>query len=183
MYKRILIVVNDGAVARAAIDEGLALAKSQAAEVLFFRVLPNYVVPMSDTPAMVVLGPHQFRKAVEGTARRILASATQSAGLLGVRCASAMGSDIDEAQCIARAAAERQCQLVVIGSHGRSAIQRLVFGSVVTRLITLSPVPVLVCKKAEKQPPLSAQRVTLPTDASISARPNARTARAAGQSA
>jgi len=182
MYKRIMIVVDDGAVARAAVDEGLALAKSQAAEVLFFRVLPNYVVPISDMPAMAVLGPEQFRKAVERTANRILATATQCAGELGVRCASAMGSGIDEAQCIARAASERQCQLIVIGSHGRSAIQRLVFGSVVTRHITLAPVPVLVCKKAEKQPSRSARVAAIPTAARARARSRSitTTAKAAG---
>ena len=188
MYRRILIVASDGAVARSAIDEGLALAKSQAAEVLFFHVLPNYVVPMSDMPPMAVLGPEQYRKAVERSARRILANATESAGLSGVPCRSATGSGLDEAQCIARAATEHQCQLIVIGSHGRSAIQRLVFGSVVTRLITLARVPMLVCKRAETQRPRPARVVAVPTAARAPtpararapARAQARTARAGG---
>ena len=151
MYKRIMIVVDDGAIARPAIDEGLALAKVHRAEVLFFHVLPNYVVPMSDMPPMVTLGPEQHRREVERTANRLLATASEQAKALGVRCSTGVGSGVDAAECVARAASDRECHLVVIGSHGRTAIQRLIFGSVVTRLITLAPVPVLVCKPSAKQ--------------------------------
>ncbi len=57
-----------------------------------------------------------------------------------------MGADVDSAHCIANAAGERGCNLIVIGSHARNAVQRLIFGSVVTQLIPLATVSVLVCK-------------------------------------
>lgn len=146
MYQRIMIVVDEGAVAHAAVCEGLAMARTQGAEVLFFHVLPNYVVPVSDMPPMLDLGPNQFRQEVERLASEALAAAAAKAKEKGVRSEGAVGSGLDAAECIAQAATERNCNLIVIGSHGRTALQRFIFGSTVTRLITFAQVPVLVCK-------------------------------------
>jgi nucleotide-binding universal stress UspA family protein len=150
VYERILIVVDEGVQSRAAIDEGLKLALSQQppAQVLFLHVLPNYSVPMVDMP-LIGVEPESFKKDAERVAARALAAAGRRADTLGVTSAAALVSGIDAADCIARSAAARQCQLIVIGSHGRTALQRLIHGSVVTRLITLAPVPVLVCKKPQ----------------------------------
>lgn len=152
MYKRILIVVDEGPVARAALDEGLALARSQGAEVLFFHVLPNYVMPVADAPSLVLMSPEQHRAAVEQVAARLIEDAAEAARAQGVSFSSAIGADADAALCIARAAVERRCDLVAVGSHGRNALQRLIFGSLVVRLIPVITVPMLVCKAPETAP-------------------------------
>lgn len=162
MYERIMIVVEEGTIARAAVDEGLALARCHASELLFFHVLPNYVVPTMDMPPMVGMEPEEFRQSAEQAAARVLAAAGARADELGLKSSGAVGSASDAAEAIAHAASNRQCQLIVIGSHGRTALQRLVFGSVVTRLITLSPVPVLVCKRPDTRLPQPDQRVDDP---------------------
>lgn len=149
MYQRILIVVDEGPVARAALDEGLAVAKVHGAEVLFFHVLPSYVMPVADAPSLVLMSPEQHRQAVETVASRLLADATQAAQQQGVTCSSAIGSDADAAECIAKASRDRDSDLVVVGSHGRNVLQRLIFGSLVVRLIPLVAVPILVCKSHE----------------------------------
>jgi nucleotide-binding universal stress UspA family protein len=150
MYKRIMIVVDEGAVARAALNEGLQLARIHGAEVVLFHVLPNYVFPIADAPPMVYMSPEQHKKDVERLAARLLASASGEAARMGLKVVSAIGSNADAATCIAEAATERHCDLIVVGSHGRNAMQRLIFGSVVTRLITFAAAPVLVCKPAER---------------------------------
>ena len=150
MYKNFLIVVDEGAVARAAMQEGLELARTHAARVVFFHVLPNYVMPIADAPPLVYMSPEEHRKDVERLAKRLLASAAAQAKRLGIESTGAVGSHSDAATCIANAALERHCDLIVIGSHGRSPMQRLIFGSIVTRLIQLSAVPLLVCKAAER---------------------------------
>lgn len=161
MYDRILIVVDEGDVARAAVEEGLAVARVHGAEVLFFSVLPNYVVPVSDMPLMINGGPDKFRKLVERQAGKVLAVAEAKAEQLGVTSTGLVGSGADPAECISRAANERACNLIVIGSHGRTALQRLMFGSTVTRLITQARVPVLVCKAQKVHAQQSAQVVPL----------------------
>lgn len=147
MHKRIMIAVNEGSLARCALDEGLGFAKDCGAEVLFFHVLPNYVMPVVDAPALVYLSPEQHREEVEREAARILAACAERASQLGVSSSGSVGSGADTAECIADAARAKGCDLIVIGSHGRTAIQRLILGSVVTRLIPLATMPVLVCKR------------------------------------
>ena len=46
MYRRLMIVVDDDPASRAAVAEGLDLAKALGAEVLFFHVLPSPTVPV-----------------------------------------------------------------------------------------------------------------------------------------
>ena len=49
-------------------------------------------------------------------------------------------------EVIAKLAGELGCDLVVMGSHGRSGIAGLVMGSVATRVLHLAPCPVLLVK-------------------------------------
>ena len=49
-------------------------------------------------------------------------------------------------EVIAKLAGELGCELVVMGSHGRSGIVGLVMGSVATRVLHLAPCPVLLVK-------------------------------------
>lgn len=53
----------------------------------------------------------------------------------------------DAAEEIARYAAEKKIDLIVTGSHGLGALARLAMGSVTTKLVALSKIPVLVIPK------------------------------------
>jgi len=50
------------------------------------------------------------------------------------------------AEVIARLADELKCDLIVMGSHGRSGIAGLIMGSVASRVLHLAPCPVLLVK-------------------------------------
>lgn len=50
------------------------------------------------------------------------------------------------AEVIARMAGELGCDLIVMGTHGRSAVAGMVMGSVATRVLHLAPCPVLLVK-------------------------------------
>jgi nucleotide-binding universal stress UspA family protein len=50
-------------------------------------------------------------------------------------------------EAILNAAAMKQVDLVILGSHGRTGLKRLLLGSVAERVIGLAPCPVLVVKK------------------------------------
>jgi len=61
----------------------------------------------------------------------------------------AVGSGVDPAGCIAQAARDRQCDLIVVGTHGRNALQRWLHGSLAVSLLPLADVPLLLCKRPE----------------------------------
>jgi nucleotide-binding universal stress UspA family protein len=55
-------------------------------------------------------------------------------------------SEDDPAAAILRTAHERGCDLIVLGSHGRSGWRRLLGGSVAEKVVRQAPCPVLVVK-------------------------------------
>lgn len=157
MYERILIVVSSATTSRAAIKEGVALAKVHDAEVTFFSVLPRYVLPVMDiplaiasSPAVDMPSPDAFRREARSNAERLLAAATAVADKAGVRSRYAMGTGNDDALCVIGAARKRRCGLIVVASAGRGALVRLLSGSVIPGLITHSTLPVLVCRHASR---------------------------------
>jgi len=76
---------------------------------------------------------------------QVLGSLAETAEAAGVRCFTfvAEGAPVEE---VCRVAADRDVQLIVVGSHGWGAARRLVSGSVSTGLVHSAPCPVLVIR-------------------------------------
>ena len=54
---------------------------------------------------------------------------------------------------IVRVAKERQVDLIVVSSHGRTGLGRILFGSTAEAVVRHAPCPVLVVKASQEQPP------------------------------
>lgn len=175
MFKRVLIVVDQRAVSRAAVKEGTALAHSHDAEVVFLYVLPRFSVPVADMPPFLPTSPQEFHQAAKAGAEKVLKAATATAEKAGVLSRTAMVSGDDDARVIVEAARKRRCDLIVLASEGRNALLRLLTGSVIPGVITASPLPVLVCKGAVRAK-AGATAVVVP----LKAKRTARRAAAAG---
>lgn len=167
MYQRILIVVGADPALRPAVAEGVALAKVHGAEVVFFAVLPRYTMPVTDFPVLGVDSSDAFMKEVTHNADVDLASATAVADRAGVRSKAAKGSGVDDASCIFEAAHEYACELIVVESTGSNALMRLIDGSVIPGLITLSTIPVLVVRQVspEHEPKTQGEATPAPAPA------------------
>ncbi|MDP1690824.1 MAG: universal stress protein [Burkholderiaceae bacterium] len=182
MYKKILIVVTSNPASRAAVVEGVALAKAHNAEALFFSVLPRYIVPVADMPMVGMLTPDEFRREATVNAQRYLAAATVVADKAGLRSKHAVGAGPDDAKCIVEAARKRRSGLIVVASSGRNAVMRLLAGSVIPGLITHSTIPVLVVRqagstqKAEQPAPVPPRPRPIPRKAEAPVRARRRTA-------
>lgn len=147
MHKKIMIVVDDSELTPATVREGLEVARAYSAEVIFYYMMPSYVVPMSDMAVPVEWTPEKHYEAAREIGEQVLSEAVAAARNCLVRSSFLVGTGSEGADSIVSVANSRKCDLIVIGSRGRTAVQRLLFGSVVTRLITLAAMPVLVCKK------------------------------------
>jgi nucleotide-binding universal stress UspA family protein len=148
MYERIMIVVGPVPHCQIAITEGVALARVLGAEAVFFSVLPQPLLPAMEMPVQSLPTPAEYDAQARAETERELLAAEARARKAGVRCRHVMGSGVDDAHCIAEAAAELRCDLVVVSSAGRNAVMRLLTGSVIPGLITHAKVPVLVCRQA-----------------------------------
>ncbi len=146
MYKRILVVVGDDATSAQATSTSIEMAKAHGTDILFFYVLPCYVITVGgeERMALATLTKSDFERQAASFAKRKLASASALAEQEGVFSLRATGQDSDAAKCVAEAAISRHCQLIVVATERRNAVMRMIFGSIVPRLLTLATVPVLV---------------------------------------
>lgn len=139
MHKHILIATDGSKLARKGVAAGLELAKRLGAEVTAVTVSEpvTHLVP----DASLVDLPDD-----DTGAQDILDEVSATASSMDVRCATVHVRNQYPAEAILREAEAKQCDLIVMASHGRRAIGRLLLGGEAVRVITQSPVPVLVCK-------------------------------------
>jgi nucleotide-binding universal stress UspA family protein len=143
MYKHILIATDGSELAGKAVAAGLALAKGLGSKVTAVTAIEPWppFIATSDVAAVFM----EYVKAAEHEAARTLRRVSATAQEDGVQCetVTVKGS---AAEAIIETANNKQCDLIVMSSHGRRGIARVLLGSQAMRVLTLSPVPVLICR-------------------------------------
>ena len=142
MYKHILIATDGSELAGKAVAAGLALAKRMGAKVTAVTAIEPWLsIASSDTAAVFM----EYQKAAEHAAARILGQVSTAAQEHGVQCETVTVIKA-AAEAIIETAGSKQCDLVVMSSHGRRGLARVLLGSQAMRVLTLSSVPVLICR-------------------------------------
>lgn len=148
MFKHILIATDGSELADKAVAQGLALAKALNAKATAVTVTEPW-----DALSMAAIAEAQVRNPIDdyearmaAAASRILSSVGEKAKQLDVPCAALHVKDRQPAEGIIETAQAQMCGLIVMASHGRRGLARLLIGSQANRVVTLSPVPVLVCR-------------------------------------
>jgi nucleotide-binding universal stress UspA family protein len=148
MFKHILIATDGSELADKAVAQGLTLAKALNAKATAVTVTEPW-----DALSMAALAEAQTYNPIEGyeermaaAATRILSSVAGKAKQLDVSCTTVHVKDRHPAEGVIETAQAQMCDLIVMASHGRRGLARLLIGSQANRVVTLSPVPVLVCR-------------------------------------
>lgn len=134
MYKHILFPTDGSEVSENAINDTVALAKLLNAKITAMTVLPRASQTASDS-----IGSDRPNKAVE-----LLAKIRQVTAASEITCDVLSVENDQPHEGIIAAATQKGCDLIVMGSHGRSGISALVLGSVTAKVLTHSSIPVLV---------------------------------------
>lgn len=149
MFKKILIPVDGSDLALKAAGTGVNLAKEVGAEVVFLHAMTPYIAPYAADVALVDDKTQMmFEKSILDSSAAILAAAKKLAEAAGVVSQSVNAVSTRTERLIEKTVNEMGCDLIVIATHGRGAVGRFVMGSVTTRLLPISPVPVLVYRDA-----------------------------------
>ena len=147
MYRRILIPTDGSAVARKAVDTGVALAKALKASVVGYHALEaiEHIYVRGGTSVRQATAT-EIERAMREAGERCLDEIREAAASAGVACETVMTSPAGSYQGIIDAARERSCDLVCIGSHGRGGVASVILGSVALKVLSHSTIPVLVCR-------------------------------------
>lgn len=146
MYKQILIPTDGSELSLAAIDQGLAFAKSVGASVGFFTVTTPIRV-YGITGEQLAGGYDEYAKAAREEGARRLAIAEERARAAGVPCQVGMVESEHPWEAIIDAAKDTGSDLIAMASHGRRGLSGLVLGSETLKVLTHSTIPVLVYRQ------------------------------------
>ena len=149
MFKKILIPVDGSDLALKAAASGVNLAKELGAEIVFLHAMTPYIAPYAaDVTIVDDKTQMMFEKSIVEGSTDILAAAKRLADAVGVVNQSVNAVSTRAERLMETTVKEMGCDLIVLATHGRGAVGRFVMGSVTTRLLPISPVPVLVYRDA-----------------------------------
>lgn len=148
MYKSILIPTDGSELATKAVEHGVALAKTATAVVTFVTATADWSpTQMAELVERGVAEPVQdYEKRAAAWASKVLAACEEHGKKAGVSCATVHVKDKAAADAIIETAKSKGCDLIVMSSHGRGGVGRMLLGSVATKVLTYSTVPVLICR-------------------------------------
>ncbi len=146
MYKHILIATDGSEVARKGVDHGLSLARSIGAKVTIVMVTERWPVYAGPEwiPGPTEMADYEARQ--KEAATTVLADVKAAADRLGVGAETVHVPEALPAEAIVATATERHSDLIVMASHGRRGLRRLLLGSQTSEVLVSSPVPVLVVR-------------------------------------
>ncbi|MEO6408886.1 MAG: universal stress protein [Burkholderiaceae bacterium] len=146
MVQRILVPLDGSDTAQLGLAEAIALAKPLKASLVLMTVVDDAwlveIATLSNTETL--------RSEARRFAEELLAQAKASTALHDLQVSTILREVIGArpSEAIVEVARAERCDLIVMGTHGRKGIGRLVLGSEATAVVQASPVPVMLVRIA-----------------------------------
>ncbi|GEM85089.1 universal stress protein [Meiothermus hypogaeus] len=142
MYKKILMPTDGSACSQKAITEGLEVAKSMGASVTFLYAVENISSTLWISPESVPYGLELIED-LKRVGSEALSKAAELAQTAGVEAETKL---VEAKPVDAILAEAKNHDLIVMGTHGRSGLDRFMLGSVTEAVLHRSDKPVLVLR-------------------------------------
>ena len=144
MFKHLLVPIDGSPTSELAVDKAIGLAKAFDREVTTIYVVDPY--PFTGVGADFAYGQGQYLNAAKAAANDALSHARKQMEQAGVKLHTATVESHTVWRGILEAADTGGADLIVMGSHGRSGIEKLVLGSVAQKVVSHSKLPVLLVR-------------------------------------
>ncbi len=147
MYKKILVATDGSSLSKKAVRSAIDLAGAVGAELVSLYVVPNY--PVSYFEGGVTISSDDIARTEKQWAdhgQSVVDAVTDSAQAQGVKAKGTIARSNLVAEAILAAAKRNKCDLVVMASHGRKGLKRVLLGSETQHVLTHSAIPVLVLR-------------------------------------
>ena len=145
MYKNILLATDGSDLAAKAIKHGLSLAAQIGASATIVTIAkPLHTIAPPEV--MIAFPKADYDKGAKERAGEILAKVESAARAASVNCQTRFMMHEEPWQAIIDAAQEAESDLIVMGSHGRTGLTRLMLGSEAQKVLTHTTLPVLIVR-------------------------------------
>ena len=147
MYRKILVATDGSALSKKAVRSAIELAGAVGAELVALYVVPRY--PVSYFEGGVTISTADIARTEKQWAEHgqaVVDAVHDAAAAAGVKAKATITRSDLVAEAILATVKKNKCDLVVMASHGRSGLKRILLGSETQHVLTHSTVPVLVLR-------------------------------------
>lgn len=147
MYRKILVATDGSTLSKKAVRSAISLAGALSAELVALYVVPRY--PVSYFEGGVSVSSQEVARIERQWAEKgqaVVDAVRQAAEAQGVSARAIVSRSDLVAESILATAKKFKCDLVVMASHGRKGLKRILLGSETQHVLTGSSVPVLVLR-------------------------------------
>jgi nucleotide-binding universal stress UspA family protein len=152
MFERILVPVDGSATSKRGVREAIAIAKLTGARVKLLHVWePPFLAIGSE---VALMRGEDIYNVSRDAGQRLLSDAVASVKAAGIECDEQLVERDGRRLCeqVAATAQEWRASLIVLGSHGRRGLSRMLLGSDAEQILRTAPVPVLLVRERETSP-------------------------------
>ena len=147
MYQRILVATDGSNLSKRAVASAISLAALTGAELVALKVIPRY--PQSYFEGGLALQAAEVSRVEKQWAedgQAIVEAVQKAAQAKGVKVKPITVKSDLVSEAIIAATKKHKCDLIVMASHGRKGVKRLLLGSETHQVLTHSHIPVLVLR-------------------------------------
>jgi nucleotide-binding universal stress UspA family protein len=147
MYRKLLVATDGSPLSKKAVRSAIDLAAALGAELVALYVVPRY--PVSYFEGGVTIPAQEVSRIEEQWSQKgqaIVDAVLQTATAAGVKAKAVVTRSDLVAESILAAVKKHRCDLVVMASHGRKGLKRILLGSETQQVLTHGSVPVLVLR-------------------------------------
>lgn len=147
MYRKLLVATDGSPLSKKAVRSAIDLAAALGAELVALYVVPRY--PVSYFEGGVTIPAQEVSRIEEQWSQKgqaIVDAVLQTATAAGVKAKAVVSRSDLVAESILAAVKKHRCDLVVMASHGRKGLKRILLGSETQQVLTHGNVPVLVLR-------------------------------------
>jgi nucleotide-binding universal stress UspA family protein len=142
-FKNILAAIDDSPQAAAALDLAIELARAVGASLVVVHAIDPALLATASADVMASNAVEIELDELQTAGKELLEKAAARAKAAGVEVTTSL-RDGFPAPTILDTARRSECDLIVIGTHGRRGVARIFLGSCAESVLRDSPVPVLI---------------------------------------
>ena len=146
-YRKILVAVDGSAASNKGLREAIRLARAERARLFIVHVVDEFQA-FAAMDGLVAAPGVDLLPALREGGKRVLAKAQAQASKHGLKSKAILREMLTgpAAYPVVREARKMRADLIVLGTHGRRGVRRLVLGSDAEQVVRTAPVPVLLVR-------------------------------------